>query len=74
MTEANTGGNGQNETLSQSVIDQYVNKLEKIFNVDPPKILSLRKANAILNGYKSQNDVSEVDIALFHLHYAEMLC
>ena len=64
-------GNGQHGTLSQSVIDQYVTKLECVFDVDPPKMPSLRKADAILNDYKSQKGASEADIALFHLHYAE---
>ena len=57
--------------LPKSITDKYVTKLEKIFNVDPPKMPSLRKADAILNDYKSQKGASEADIALFHLHYAE---
>ena len=57
--------------LPQSITEKYVTKLEKIFNVDPPKMPSLRKAEQILTNYKSLKAVSEADIALFHLHYAE---
>ena len=57
--------------LPKAITEKYVAKLEKIFNVDPPKMPSLRKADAILNDYKSLETVSEADIALLHLHYAE---
>ena len=57
--------------LPKSVTEKYVAKLEKIFNVDPPKMPSLRKADALLNDYKKQKGISDADIALFCLHYAE---
>ena len=52
-----------------AVTEQYTKKLQKIFDVDPPKMPSLKKADALLNDYRSKG-ASDDQLALFKLKYA----
>ena len=58
------------EGLSDAIIDKYLSKLEKVFDVEPPKDPSLRKAEKLLQDFIKAG-ASESDIAYFKLNYAE---
>ena len=53
-------------------MEKYLDKLEKVFDVEPPRSPSLVKAEKILNEFISSKPApTGADVALFRLHYAE---